>query len=225
MYRPIVLEAAIPRSVRTFMNTVCDVYLSDAHTMLRLPRPEVEITQACNFAIAASLMNVISGASVVLYKPPPNNQGAGVKFKEVVRDFYPWDGEPWGCIRDGTVAADILYYTFRNPMAHAFGFQDNAPQGPINVSRVGGNGFTEQELEDIESADARPGLRLGGGGTLHRDDNTHAISLNIEPFYWGVREMLRRLCASEARMLAAAAHLDPMLIQGAPAPPGADQRP
>jgi hypothetical protein len=91
--------------------------------MLRLPRPEVEIQEGCNFAIAAVLMNVISGVSVVLYEPPPKRQETGRKFMETVSGFYPWDTEPQGAVNNAADGANILYGFFRNPMAHAFGFQ------------------------------------------------------------------------------------------------------
>jgi hypothetical protein len=51
---------------------VFDLYLGDVHAMLRIPRPEVEISEGCNFAISAALMNAISGVSLALYEPPAN---------------------------------------------------------------------------------------------------------------------------------------------------------
>lgn len=69
---PTTVDAATPRAVRAFISQVMDVYLADIHAMLRLPRPEVNITEGCNFSIVAVLMNVISGVSVVLYEPPAN---------------------------------------------------------------------------------------------------------------------------------------------------------
>ena len=66
MFQPINLDLATPHAVQLFIRLVIDAHLSDVHAVLRLPRPEVEITHACNFSIVATLMNVISGASVVL---------------------------------------------------------------------------------------------------------------------------------------------------------------
>ena len=66
MFHPTTVNAATPRAVRTFISQVMDVNLADIHAMLRLPRPEVNITEGCNFSIVAVLMNVISGVSVVL---------------------------------------------------------------------------------------------------------------------------------------------------------------
>ena len=135
MFHPTTIDAATPPAVRAFIIQVMDVYLADIHAMLRLPRPEVDIAEGCNFSIAAVLMNVISGVSVVLYEPPPNRQETRRKFLETGMDFYPWDTEPVGAISNPDDGAEILYNSFRNPMAHAFGFQDPEPPGALNVTR------------------------------------------------------------------------------------------
>ena len=46
---------------------------------------------------------------------------------------------------------------------------------------------------------------------MMRDPATQALSLNVESFYWGVRELLRRLTADAARVAAAEGYLNPML--------------
>jgi hypothetical protein len=107
--------------------------LPTIHAMLRLPRPEVDIAEGCNFSIVAVLMNVISGVSVVLYEPPANRQATGRKFVETVTGFYPWDAESVGATNNRDEGAAILYGSFRNPMAHAFGFQEPEPPGPLSV--------------------------------------------------------------------------------------------
>ena len=68
-------------------------------------------------------MNVISGVSVTLYEPPFEPNTSGKKFKATLVDFYPWDTEPDGALNDPEEGARILYAFFRNPMAHALGFQ------------------------------------------------------------------------------------------------------
>jgi len=141
MFHPTTIDAATPRAVRTFISQVMDVYLADIHAMLRLPRPEVNITEGCNFSIVAVLMNVISGVSVVLYEPPANRKATGRKFMETTNGFYPWDTEPVGAINNADEGTEILYGSFRNPMAHAFGFQDPEPPGPLRVTRFPGPGL------------------------------------------------------------------------------------
>lgn len=156
-------------------------------------------------------MNAISGVSVVLSEPPANRQATGRKFIETLSNFYPWDAEPLGALANAGEGAEILYGSFRNPMAHAFGFQDPEPVGALSVTRFPGPGLAEADLEAIETALRRPNEMLRGAPTLVRDPATHALSLNVESFYWGVRELLRRLTADATRMAAAEAYLSPML--------------
>jgi len=211
VFHATIVDAATPRAVRAFISQVMDVYLADVHAMLRLPRPEVAITESCNFSIVAVLMNVISGVSVVLYEPPPNRQATGRKFLETARGFCPWNTEPVGAINNPDEGAQILYDSFRNPMAHAFGFQEPEPPGPLSVTRFPGPGLAEADLETIETSIGRPNQMLRGAPTLMRDPVTQALNLNVESFYWGVRELLRRLTADAARMAVAERYLGPML--------------
>jgi len=211
MFHPTTVDAATPRAVRTFINQVMDVYLADVHAMLRLPRPEVNIAEGCNFSIVAVLMNVISGVSVVLYEPPANRQATGRKFMETAREFYPWDTEPVGAVNNPDEGAEILYGSFRNPMAHAFGFQEPEPPGPLSVTRFPGPGLAEANLETIETSIGRPNQALRGAPTLMRDAATQALRLNVESFYWGARELLRRLTADAVRIAVAENYLSPML--------------
>ena len=130
MYEPTIIATDTPRKVTTLVRRVYDLHLQDVHAMLRLPRPEANIAEGCNFAICAVLMNIIGGASVVLYEPPPNRQETGRKFKDVVSDFYPWDTEPATGVTAPDEGAEVLYTVFRNPIVHALGFQDPEPPGP-----------------------------------------------------------------------------------------------
>jgi len=100
---------------------------------------------------------------------------------------------------------------FRNPMAHAFGFQDPEPPGPLRVTRFPGPGLAEADLETIETSIERPNQTLRGAPTLMRDPATRALSLNVESFYWGVRELLQRLTADAARMAVAETYLGSIL--------------
>jgi hypothetical protein len=211
MFHPATVDAATPHVVRIFIRQVMDLYLCDVHAMLRLPRPEVGITEGCNFTVVAVLMNMVSGLSVVLYEPPPNRQAAGRKFRETAAGFYPWDVEPAGAINDPEKGAEILYHTFRNPMAHAFGFQDPEPVGPLRITRFPPPGLEESELATIETSDGRPNESLRGAPTLFRDPVTKGLSLNVESLYWGVRELLRRLTADAERMAIAETHLSSIL--------------
>ena len=211
MYRPIPCEPNTPQAVRVLIEQVSSLFLMDVHAMLRLPCPEVGITQACNFAIASTLMNFISGVSVTLYSPPPNSGKSGRKFQGTLEGFYPWDTEPAGAITNPRKGAETLYDVFRNPGAHALGFQDPEPAGPIMVTRFSGNGLTEDNVELIETAIQRPRAILRNAPTLTKDGTTQAVALNVEALYWGVREMTRRLMGDVTRMARADALLRPML--------------
>jgi hypothetical protein len=211
MYRPITIDAGTPHAVRVLMDRVSNLYLVDVHAMLRLPRHEVGITEACNFTISSALMNFISGVSVTLFEPPADGQNTGRKFRDLATALYPWDSEPAGAINNPQEGAVILYKTFRNPLAHALGLQDPEPAGPVSITRFPGEGMSEENLKLMETSIQRPAAILGDAPTLRRVATTHAIELNAESFYWGVRELARRLTADSARMGAADAYLRPML--------------
>jgi hypothetical protein len=129
----------------------------------------------------------------------------------ILENFYPWDMEPTGSINSPSQGADTLYTVFRNPMAHALGYQDPEPPGPISVTRFPGGGMSEDDLERIEAAVQRPTTILRNAPTLRTVASTQAVELNVESFYWGVRELVRRLTGDGVRMAAADAYLRPML--------------
>jgi hypothetical protein len=207
----VIIDAAAPRATRVLVERISNLFLMDVHAMLRLPRPEVAISQACNFTISSALMNFVSGISVTLFEPPADGRNTGRKFRDLVTAFYPWDTEPLNAINRTGEGATILYETFRNPMAHALGFQDPEPPGPIRVTRFAGDGLSEPDLETIETSIQRPTAVLRGAPTLRRVAATQALELNAENFYWGTRELVRRLTADATRMAAAEAYLQPML--------------
>ena len=55
--------------VQGFIVSLIDMQFADVRAMLQLPRPDIGITPACNFAIVSSLCNLISGISTTIYKP------------------------------------------------------------------------------------------------------------------------------------------------------------
>ena len=210
MFLPTRVDPGTPHAVRVFVDQVVDLYLMDVHAMLRLPRPEVSITEGCNFAIAAVLLNVISGVSVVLFKPGTEGGDRGQLFRETTSRLYPWDKEPAGAIRDPAEGAKLLYQSFRNPLAHAFGLQDPEPAEPLKIARFKTPGFAEDELKAIEESTERPNDALWNVPTLARDAD-RTLSLQVEPFYWGVRELVRALTADADRMAVAERYLTSML--------------
>src|SRR5436190_23799263 len=94
----------------------------DIRLLLRLPRGTSAV--GANFATAAVLFNVISGASVCFYKTSwagfTAKIGSGAKFKGVLRDHFPFGDIQ---IPQGRTI-EVFYYYSRNPLAHAFGLGD-----------------------------------------------------------------------------------------------------
>jgi hypothetical protein len=81
----------------------------------------------------------------------------------------------------------------------------------VSITRFPGPGLAEADLEGIETSQARPVQLLRNAPTVIRDPATQALSLNVESFYWGVRELVRRLTLDNVRMTAAEQYLGPML--------------
>jgi hypothetical protein len=52
--------------VQGFVVQVLDMQFADVRAMLQLPRPDIGIEPACNFAIMSSLCNLISGISTTI---------------------------------------------------------------------------------------------------------------------------------------------------------------
>jgi hypothetical protein len=213
MYLPVVVAPNTPAVVRQVLAQTCDLYLHDVHAMLRLPFPSTGITVACNFSAAAVLMNIVSGISATLYEPGNQARQAGSKFRGVLRDFYPWDLEPADQATVSEAAAKVIYKIFRNPMAHALGFQEpGGGKAQIFIRRMpkGGEfGLGDYVLGLIERSLERPNDELWNVPTLHHDPPR--TSLFVEPFYWGVREMIRRLTHDTVRMEKAEAFLQPFM--------------
>ena len=202
-YTRLAIAPTTPTKVEAFIRDTADLFIADVHAMLRLPLPEQHIAEACNFTIASTLLGFISGTSVVLYDPRQRNQ-PGPLFKEAVENAYPWDTEPATGVQNGAAAARMLYHSFRNPLVHNLGHHN---QPVRRISRFRGPGMSEHELEIIERATTRPpDWVLHNASTLRRHPSG-GIELSIEPFYWGVREMVRRLTTDSARMAIADARL------------------
>src|SRR5438132_1815043 len=118
-YTPLAIDPDTPRTVRDFIRVHLDMQFHDVHCMFRLPIPQQDIA-GCNFAAANTLLSLVSGCSVTLYRQGHQPRQSGQLFKGVLRDFYPLELEPPAGAPKGE-AIEALYYRFRNPLAHAFG--------------------------------------------------------------------------------------------------------
>ena len=202
MFVRVPVASGTPARVKQFINAHVDVHLHDVHAMLRLPLPEPQIKAACNFAISAVLLNLISGLSVTLYDRPTTTN-TGLRFKNFAIDFYPWHTEPPGALGKAN-GAECLYYRFRNPLAHNLG---SSASSTVTRYQAQESGRSVDELREIEAAiGARPAL-LHNVATLTPGPAPHQEILNADSFYWGVREMVRRLTLDAPRMQVASTHL------------------
>jgi hypothetical protein len=167
--------------------------------MLRLPDLDSDLVAGCNFAITQVLAAAVSGISVTLYS---HNGGSGIRFKGVLKDYYPWAQEPGNAAtpHDG---ANVLYSVIRNPLTHDLGLDlENKRQGQkIVIKRLATDnkrkGLPEQIIEQLESPNRlspmSPTVRVHSGKTV----------VLVEAFYWGVRQMVEQLSRDAFRMQSA----------------------
>ncbi len=172
--------------VHSFVKSHFDMQFDDVRAMMRLPLPEIGIQPGRNFAAAATLCNLISGISVVLYTPEDPKGGSGKKFKQLLEEFYPW--EPQENRED---KAKTIYDLIRNPLSHSLGVLKKGSL-PIGIAK---NSLTEAQLEEIENSKVRPvwvPLAVAGGPSKY--------DLSVWGLYWGVFHLVRRLAKDAKQM-------------------------
>ena len=186
MYRPLIVPRTVPTRVTKLIVDHADMQFHDVHCMLCLPMPGQGIDAGCDFAAANTLLALVAGASVVLYKPERFSQRGdrGALFKELLESPHSWlVSDPDGSPSD---TGERLYHVYRNTLAHTFGVQEPGRDEYKIVKHR--DGLTEKEVMELEGPGPRPGwLRP----TIERKNNT--LKLNVEPFYWGVRRLFENL--------------------------------
>jgi hypothetical protein len=198
-YRNLKIDPGAPTTVRQLVKQLESHYLSDVHSMLRLPIPNYRILAGCNFAIAQVLLATIGGVSTTLYS---HSGGKGKRFKDLLVDYYPWKHEPHSTVTPSQ-AAEIIYSVFRNPLTHDLGLDiEKKAKTPLvklkrRVTKNKTRGLPEKEIEALEKTAARPNM---SATVVVRPD---ATVLLVEALYWGVRGMIEELVADKARMKAA----------------------
>lgn len=99
-----------------------DMQFEDLRLLLKQPRGPS--TVGANFATAALLFNVISGASVCFYRTSwagfTAKTGSGEEFKKALRHHFPFSDIQ--IPKEKTI--EVFYYYSRNPLAQAFGLGD-----------------------------------------------------------------------------------------------------
>jgi hypothetical protein len=159
----------------------------DIRGMLKLPLPEVGIKAGCNFSAAAMLCNLISGISVVLYTPKNKNIGSGKRFRELLKEYYPWeDGE------NRQQKSEIIYDFIRNPLAHSLGVLKRGSL-PIAIHK---DALTEEQIEEMEKSYIRPSWVPFAVKNNPKGD----YILSVWGLYWGVFHLVGNLTKDTGQM-------------------------
>jgi hypothetical protein len=195
-YRNLKIDPSAPVRVKKLVKQIEDHYLSDVHSMLRLPIPKYRIMGGCNFAIAQVLMAAIGGLSTTLYCHAGSK---GKRFKDLLVNYYPWKQEPNLSVAPDK-AAEMIYSVFRNPLTHDLGLDiEKKASTPLvkikrRTTKNKSKGLPEKEIGTLENTAARPKM---SPTIVVRSD---ATVLLVEALYWGVRWMIEGLVADKARM-------------------------
>ena len=194
-YQPLTLDEKTPSVVEHFVRQHLEMQFHDIHCMLRLPLPEQDIKAGCNFAVANSLLSLVSGLSALLTENIDTTGNSGSKFKEVLLNYYPWDLQP--PVNGGKErGVDHLYEYFRNPLAHSLGLRRKG-----NFLIVIAKGIlSEQEIEKLEQSTTPHAQAVEYTPVTFNNERIEQITLYVEYFYWGVREMLKRLSMDTVQM-------------------------
>ena len=198
-YNSIPIDKNTPHNVKLLLHSIENHFFRDVHTMLRLPEPDQQLTAGCNFAITQVLAAAVSGISVTLYS---HTGGSGSRFKNLLKDFYPWSLEPQNAVTPQE-GANIIYSVIRNPLTHDLGLdlEKKRKTQKVIIKRLvtdsGKRGLSERIVEQLEEPTSRfsmsPTLTIHSGKTV----------LLVEAFYWGVRKMIGTLSRDTSRMHAA----------------------
>lgn len=211
---PLLLPSGYPEvrgydNVARLLDVQIDMQFEDLATMLRLPIPESGLTGGCNLAAAGQACDVISGASTLFYEASldsvrgersrVNRLSSGERFRRVVREYFPWQG-------DETVAPDdtarLLYKHLRNPLAHTLGIGKSGvafpglggdtillSKGPLPATWV---------AQLLAGSSAKPEFV---GRLLTQAQGAYVI--DVGALAWSVAAMLRRLLGNETQVQAA----------------------
>lgn len=194
-YQQLYLDSNTPPVVESLVRQHLEMQFHDIHCMLRLPLPELDIKAGCNFAVANSLLSLVSGLSAFLTENIDTTGNSGSKFKEVLLNYYPWDLQPpVNSTRERSV--EHLYEYFRNPLAHSLGLRSKG-----NFLIVIAKGIlSEQEIEKLEQSTTPHPQAIEYTPITLNNEQIEQITLYVEYFYWGVREMLKRLSMNAQQM-------------------------
>ena len=168
-----------------------DMQFEDIRLLLRQPRGAT--TVGANFATAALLFNVISGASVCFYKTSwagfTSKTGSGKKFKRVLRDHFPFADIQVAQSR----TIQIFYDYSRNPLAHSFGLGDPT----VIEVLLAKNKLTQKKITELEDSPTLPVWSRAALTETGIQTGPPSYRISTSGLYWGVHRMLQSIFAAK----------------------------
>lgn len=189
-YIPTPINPNTPPRVATFIRKHLDMQFADIHSMLRLPFPDMNGLGGCNFAAANSLLAFVSGFAAMLTKDMDTTGQSGKLFKQILKDYYPWNVQPPFNNGDLDKTIDHLYELFRNPLSHSLGLRK---KGNFLVTIAKESGMSESNIERLEQQSSPPTQAMEYSPIEINGEMIEQVILYIGPMYWGVRQMLTRM--------------------------------
>jgi hypothetical protein len=181
-YHPLQLADDMPRELRGFIANTHEQYLVQVHHLLSTALPGTEDAPGQQFQLSAAVMLLCvvagAGATLSLIDAEPGDQ-----FKCTLTQFYPWDLDPPEGLAPAS-AAHVLYEVFRNPLVHT----STARPARRRLVKIGSVYPSTRRVEEIETMQGRPGR-----ASVIQEAHKHVVW--VDTFYWGVREMIRRVTA------------------------------
>ena len=174
-----------------------DMQFEDVRVLLRLPEPGSHI--GGNFATAALLFNIISGASVAFYKTSMKAVkgkagGSGDRFRRVLSDHFPMKD----IALPEAVVLKVFYNYSRNPLAHSLGLG-----GPTSVQVfIAKKALSQKRILELEDSSTLPQWSreaLFDAGIQPEP----SYRIGISGLYWGVHRMLHSVFADAGEARAA----------------------
>jgi hypothetical protein len=227
-YYPLNPHPNTPDPVKIFLRDHVDMQFHDVHIMLRLPLPAQGLDAGCNFAAAHVLLALISGVAMVLFYKKnddfgkPVTSGSGARFKEVLKQYYPWDDalripHPSSIPVTMQERIDVLYDLLRNPLAHELGVISSTHHRKLKIYNTiidriyidkHEPPLTEEQIEQIELSPTRPhNVRDLIIPQFPDKDGKNTVHIVVHTLYWGVRHLVENLTAQPTLMAHAVQYL------------------
>lgn len=154
------------------------------------------LSAGCNYATASVLFNIIGGLSVCLYNASFDDftssrpTGRGLRFKNLLLNYYPWQNEPVPTEK----AVEVLYDSVRNPLAHCLGlYKPTDKYG----SRIVKNQMNIEEIAALENEKARPSWLQP---TVTISPSAYPYDVNVNTLYWGINRLIENLLSDKQQL-------------------------